>query len=147
MCIRDRFYPGLGGSKCFRIPTVIKTSRGMLLAFAENREESCGDDGTHALVLRRSADDGKTWGPMLTVRQGTPPCSGCPAAISNPNPVEVALPGGKKAVLLHYDTMNNPNTDKHGLDMQLWSFDDGLTWERNGTVLSYPPQDLSLIHI
>ena len=117
------FYPGLGGSKCFRIPTIIKTSLGTLLAFAELRGDTCSDDGTHALVLRRSSDGGGTWGPMLTVRKGTPPCAGCPAAISNPNPVEVTLGGSNaKAVLLHYDTMNNPTAAQHGLDYQIWSF-------------------------
>ena len=44
---------------------------------------------------------------------------------------------GTKAILLHYDTMNNPNPAHHGLDMQLWSFDDGRTWDHSGTVLAY----------
>merc|ERR1712032_1727377 len=64
---------------------------------------------------------------------------GCPAAISNPNPVEVLLENGSRAVLLHYDTMNNPSLKKHGLDMQIWSLDDGLTWH-GSEVLSYPPE-------
>ena len=86
------FYGGLNGSKCFRIPTIIQTHTGALLAFAENRVSDCGDNGKqHALVMRRSEDEGKTWGPMATVMEGTVPCPGCPAAISNPNPVEVEL--------------------------------------------------------
>ena len=112
------FYQGLNGSKCFRIPSIIKTSEGTLLAFSENRVTDCGDNGPHhALVLRRSTDNGKTWGPMTTVVEGTSPCPGCPAAISNPNPVEVSLPSGKTAILMSYDTMNNPNMKHHGLDM------------------------------
>ena len=39
---------------------------------------------------------------------------------------------------LHYDTMNNPSQSEHGLDMQIWSYDDGLSWH-NASVLSYPP--------
>jgi hypothetical protein len=87
------FYGGLGnGSKCFRIPTIIQTHTGALLAFAENRVSDCGDNGKHhALVMRRSEDLGKTWGAMATVMEGTVPCPGCPAAISNPNPVEVEM--------------------------------------------------------
>ena len=53
--------------------------------------------------------------------EGTVPCPGCPAAISNPNPVEVTLADGKtKAILLHYDTMNNPDGANHGIDRQVW---------------------------
>jgi hypothetical protein len=50
------FYPGLcTGCNCFRIPTILRTHRGTLLAFAESRHASCDDDGPHhALVLRRS---------------------------------------------------------------------------------------------
>lgn len=135
------FYGGLNGSACFRIPTIIRTSTGSLLAFAENRVTDCGDNGKHhALVMRRSTDNGKSWGPMSTVMEGTVPCSGCPAAISNPNPVEMEHPDGTKSILLHYDTMNNPKGSRHGLDMQVWSHDDGATWG-SGSVISYPPQN------
>ena len=125
---------------CYRIPTILQTSQGTLLAFAEKRIASCSDDGPIELVVRRSTDLGTSWGPVITVRRGESPCDGCPGAISNPNPVEVAWPDGAKAILLHYDTLNNPQPDRHGLDMQAWSHDDGLSWT-NGTVLSYPPQE------
>jgi len=132
------YYTGLNGSSCYRIPTIIQSSKGTLLAFAESRHKSCGDQGTHDLVVRRSTDEGKTWGPMITVVVGKVPCPGCPAAVSNPNPVEVTFADGTKALMLHYDTMNNPRPTAHGLDMQMWSRDDGLTWS-NSTVLSFPP--------
>jgi sialidase-1 len=133
------FYPGLNGSECYRIPTIIKTHTGTLLAFSENRLNGCGDQGTHNLVVRRSADSGHTWGPLITVVVGETPCPGCPAAVSNPNPVEVTLGNGTRALLLAFDTMNNPSAAHHGLDKTVWSFDDGLTWER-ATTLAYPPE-------
>ena len=131
------FYGGLNGSVCFRIPTIIRsTSTGALLAFAENRISDCGDNGKqHDLVLRRSEDLGKTWGPLINVRKGSVPCPGCPAAISNPNPVEVFLKNGTRRLLLHFDTMNNPGPSKHGLDMQMWSDDDGFTWSEASTLI------------
>ena len=133
------FYAGLNGSKCFRIPSIIKTSKGTLLAFSENRITDCGDNGPHHdLVVRRSTSNGATWGPMSIAVKGTVPCPGCPAAVSNPNPVEVKLADGSMAVLLAYDTMNNPSPTKHGMDRQIWSFDDGLTWVQDSLV-SYPP--------
>lgn len=135
------FYGGLNGSACYRIPSIIRTHTGALLAFAENRKDNCGDNGKqHDLVMRRSLDGGRSWGAMQVIMAGKVPCPGCPAAISNPNPVEVKLPNGTMAILFHYDTMNNPNPSHHGLDMQVWSLDDGMTWGTNPTVLSYPPQ-------
>ena len=111
------FYAGLNNSQCYRIPSIVATHAGTLLAFAENRLNGCGDQGTHNLVVRRSSDDGKTWGPLVTVFEGVTPCPGCPAAVSNPNPVEVLFPNGTRAVLLMFDTMNNPSSAHHGLDM------------------------------
>ena len=134
------FYAGYNGSKCYRIPSIIETSQGTLLAFAENRITDCGDNSKeHVIVLRRSKDGGKSWGDMITVAvDEKPPCDGCPSAISNPNPVQVTFPNGTEAILLHYDTLNNPRKSAHGLDMQTWSFDDGLSWEE-GAALAYPP--------
>mmetsp|Transcript_14680 Transcript_14680/g.45403 ORF Transcript_14680/g.45403 Transcript_14680/m.45403 type:complete len:355 (-) Transcript_14680:21-1085(-) len=130
------FYGGLNGSSCYRIPTIVSTRSSALVAFAESRGDSCDDQGTHSLVARRSLDGGDSWGPLIEVAKGEPPCPGCPAAISNPNPVEVSFPDGSTKLLLAYDTMNNPSASQHGVDMQIWSADDGLTWE-NATEVAY----------
>ena len=132
------FYPGLNGSKCYRIPSIVQTHKGTLLAFAENRLGDCGDGGRHNLVLRRSLDGGASWGPLITAVVGSTPCPGCPAAVSNPNPVEVNFPNGTRAVLLAFDTLNNPSAAHHGLDRTVWSLDDGLTWG-NASTLAFPP--------
>ena len=131
------FWEGLHGSACYRIPSIIQSHKGTLLAFAVNRIDSCHDQSNHSLVLRRSLDQGITWGPVITIKQGTPPCPGCTAAISSPSPVEVAKPDGF-AILVVYETLNNPRNTSHGYDMQIWSMDDGLTWG-NASKLSYPP--------
>ena len=114
---KDVFYPGLAKSSCYRIPTIIRSSKKTLLAFAENRKKKCSDIGDHDIVLRRSSDGGKSWGKMITVVKG----KGAP--FSNANPVQVG-----NRILLHFDTMNNPNDDKHGYNMQTWSSDDGKSW-------------------
>ena len=131
------FWEGLHGSACYRIPSIIESHKGTLLAFAVNRIDSCHDQSNHSLVLRRSIDQGKTWGPVITIKQGTPPCPGCTAAISSPSPVEVSKPGGF-AILVIFETLNNPTNASHGYDMQIWSLDDGLTWG-NASKLWYPP--------
>ncbi len=47
------------GYKHIRIPTLCKTARGTLLAFAEGRE--AGDAGNIDTIMRRSEDGGQTW--------------------------------------------------------------------------------------
>jgi sialidase-1 len=113
----DVFYPGLAKSSCYRIPTIIRSARKTLLAFAENRKKKCSDSGDHDIVLRRSSDGGKSWGKMITVAKGKG------AAFSNANPARVG-----NRILLHFDTMNNPTDSHHGYDMQTWSSDDGQSW-------------------
>ena len=53
------FERGKGGYKNYRIPSLIVSKKGTLLAFCEGREG--GDAGDIDLLLRRSEDGGKTW--------------------------------------------------------------------------------------
>jgi hypothetical protein len=59
-------------------------------------------------------------------------------SISNPSPVEATREDGRRAVLLHFVTMNNPTVERHGRAMQMWSTDDGLTWH-SSSIIEYPP--------
>src|SRR5438128_466426 len=58
------------GYACFRIPAVVRATNGMVLAFAEGRVKDCGDDENIDNVVRRSADGGRTWGPLQVVSKG-----------------------------------------------------------------------------
>ena len=58
------------GYECFRIPSLLLTSKGNLLAFAEGRGQhsrSCADSGDVHIVLKRSTDYGNTWSDMTVV--------------------------------------------------------------------------------
>ena len=58
------------GYECFRIPSLLFTSKGTLLAFAEGRgqhSKSCADRGDVHIVLKRSTDYGNTWSDMTVV--------------------------------------------------------------------------------
>jgi sialidase-1 len=57
----DLFVAGRGGYTSCRIPALIATSRGTLLAFCEARGAARGDWGPIDILLRRSTDGGKTW--------------------------------------------------------------------------------------
>lgn len=75
------FISGTGGYHTFRIPSLVVTHRGTLLAFAEGRRGSSSDTGNIDLLLRRSTDHGATWTPLQTVwDDGTNTC-GNPCAV------------------------------------------------------------------
>src|SRR5687768_17367303 len=63
----DVFTSGEGDYHTFRIPALLATEKGTLLAFAEGRVKGRGDAGDIDLVLKRSADGGKTWGKLEVV--------------------------------------------------------------------------------
>jgi sialidase-1 len=55
------FRAGEGGYHTYRIPAMITTPKGTLLAFCEGRLNSASDTGDIDVLLRRSFDGGKTW--------------------------------------------------------------------------------------
>lgn len=55
------FISGQGGYHTYRIPSLIATKNGVLLAFCEGRKNGRGDAGAIDLLVRRSHDGGKTW--------------------------------------------------------------------------------------
>ena len=52
---------GKQGYHTYRIPALVVTNNGTLLAFCEGRKTSRGDHGDIDLMLRRSSDSGRTW--------------------------------------------------------------------------------------
>ena len=114
--------------QCFRIPAIIKTNKGTLLAFAEARKNNCGDAGDIDIVVRRSADNGKTWGNLITVwDDGANTCG-------NPAPVMDERTG--KIILLstwnlgsdrEHEIIDRTSKDTRRVFV-LNSADDGQTW-------------------
>src|SRR4051795_5020112 len=66
---------------CFRIPAIVRTTKGTLLAFAEGRVLNCGDAADIDLVVKRSTDGGRTWGPLQVVNEGAGDTHGNPAPV------------------------------------------------------------------
>lgn len=61
------FTAGQDGYHTYRIPSVIVTKKGTVLAFSEGRKTGRGDTGDIDLVLKRSFDGGRTWQPQQLV--------------------------------------------------------------------------------
>lgn len=77
----DVFVSGEGGYHTYRIPSVIVTEKGTLLAFCEGRKNSRSDSGDIDLLLRRSFDKGKTWSPVQMVWDDGPNTCGNPCPV------------------------------------------------------------------
>ncbi len=63
----DVFISGADGYHTYRIPAMVKAANGSLLAFAEGRKSAGGDSGNIDILLKRSADGGRTWSPAQVV--------------------------------------------------------------------------------
>ena len=61
------FVSGEGGYHTYRIPSLLVTLKGTVLAFAEGRKVGTADAGDIDLVMRRSLDGGRTWQPHQMV--------------------------------------------------------------------------------
>ncbi|MES2427521.1 MAG: sialidase family protein [Bacteroidota bacterium] len=122
------FKPGESGYSCFRIPAIITTKKGVLLAFAEGRKKDCGDAGDIDLVLKRSVDGGKSWSNLIIVWSDSTNTCG------NPVPIQDAATG--KIWLIstwNYGTDHEKDikaqTSKYGRNVYvLSSGDEGKTW-------------------
>ncbi|MEV6971774.1 sialidase family protein [Hamadaea sp. NPDC051192] len=109
------------GYFCFRIPALVRAANGDVLAFAEGRVKDCGDDEDIDIVLRRSTDNGQTWGPLQVVSEGNGSTHGNPVPIVDQNTGRVVL----------VSTHNGPAPCTNGclrLPFVQVSDDNGATW-------------------
>lgn len=71
-CSTVVFEDNRGGYPNYRIPSLVTTRRGILLAICEGRglqEGTHGDITGNHLVLKRSTDNGRSWSPLEIIRQ------------------------------------------------------------------------------
>ena len=59
--------PNKDGIKSYRIPALLKTDKGTLIAGTDERRLHHSDWGDIGMVIRRSEDNGKTWGDRVTI--------------------------------------------------------------------------------
>lgn len=123
------FRAGREGYASFRIPAVVRTGSGSLLAFCEGRVGSQQDFGNIDVVLKRSSDGGRTWGPLQAVARNGDDLAG--------NPAPVVLDTGR-VLLVHVRNAAAATEDaiRRGKvsaanGRRIWvqhSDDDGMTW-------------------
>lgn len=121
---------GSNGYHTYRIPAIVVTKQGTVLAFCEGRKVHGGDAGDIDLLARRSTDNGRTWSAQRVVRDdGGNTCG-------NPCPVVDAETG--TIWLLSTWNLGQDNErliiDGQSRDTRrvfvASSTDDGLTWSQ-----------------
>ena len=90
-CTSVPFAAGMDGYNSFRIPAVVRTGRGTLVAFAEGRVNSSADSGNIDIVARRSADNGCTWGSLEVVANYGDNTIGNPSPVVDPRTGRIVL--------------------------------------------------------
>jgi sialidase-1 len=79
----DLFVSGQGDYHTYRIPSLLVTAAGTILAFCEGRRHSRSDSGDIDIVLRRSADNGETWSEMQVIADAGPDVFGNPCPVQD----------------------------------------------------------------
>eukprot|EP00928_Gymnodinium_smaydae_P025124 TRINITY_DN20112_c2_g3_i1.p1 TRINITY_DN20112_c2_g3~~TRINITY_DN20112_c2_g3_i1.p1 ORF type:complete len:669 (+),score=51.54 TRINITY_DN20112_c2_g3_i1:59-2065(+) len=116
------FYENLAGVSCYRIPAIVQTASGILIAFAEARHGSCSDHAVWEIASRRSFDGGKTWGPVSF------PIGSKDFRVGNP--VAVSTRAGRTILMYarHTGACSGNCATGNGV---VWSDDDGETWSQH----------------
>ena len=119
---------GQDGYHTYRIPALLVTTKGSVLAFCEGRKTGSGDHGDVDLIAKRSSDGGRTWSPHAVVHEEGGEAK---VTIGNPCPVVDAKTG---TIWLPF------NRDNKAVFITS-STDDGKTWSmpRNVSATTMKP--------
>ena len=130
------FTRGENGFDTYRIPAIVQTNDGTILAFAEARKNSRSDTGDIDLVVKRSTDGGRTWSGIITVWNDAENVCG------NPSPV-VDRATGRIILLSTWNKGTDFEKDIHArrssgtrMVFCMYSDDDGLTWSEARDITS-----------
>jgi sialidase-1 len=133
----DVFTSGQEGYASIRIPAVVVTRQGIVLAFAEGRLRPA-DQAENDIIAKRSSDSGRTWSSLQVIHEDGA------NSLNNPTVVQERESG---RIFLMYQRIpahlkEHSATTATGLDgpdiyrnLLVWSDDDGKTWSK--------PQDVT----
>ncbi len=129
LAFQDLFVSGTEGYHTFRIPSLLVTPKGTVLAFVEGRRAGQGDTGDIDLLLRRSEDGGNTWKATSLVWEDGANVCGNPTAV-------VDEETGRIWLLLTWNLGTDTERaiiENRGKDTRrvfvTFSDDDGRTWD------------------
>lgn len=122
------FVSGQNGYHTYRIPALARTGSGTLLAFCEGRKNSSSDTGDIDLLVRRSTDNGETWGAQQVVWSDSTNTCGNPAPVVDLITGNIHLLGSWNLGTDNESSIVNGTSANTRRVFLLTSTDDGLSW-------------------
>ncbi len=126
----DVFRAGDDGYHTFRIPALLETNKGTLLAFCEGRRQSSGDTGDIDVVLKRSGDGGGTWSPLRLVADAGADTIGNPCPVQERKTRRIYLPLTGNPGSVTERQMVDHTVDARRSVFVTYSDDDGESWAK-----------------
>lgn len=120
------FTHGQDGYHTYRIPALIVSAQGTILAFCEGRKHGRGDAGEIDIVLKRSSDGGQTWSEMQLVVSEDGMTCGNPCPVVDRSTGTIWLPFCKNLAEGDENLITQGKAPR-----TVWithSTDDGMTW-------------------
>jgi sialidase-1 len=133
----DVFVAGKDGHPSIRIPSVVVARDGTVLAFAEGRAVQ-EDQASNDLILKRSKDGGRTWGPLQLVAEDGAHSLNNPTAVVEQETGRVFLMYQRiPSHLKEQDAATGTGYEGTNVyrNLLVWSDDHGATWSQ--------PQDIT----
>ncbi|MCL5019935.1 MAG: glycoside hydrolase [Patescibacteria group bacterium] len=122
----DPFIGGTEGYNTFRIPAIVVSPKGVILAFCEGRKYEAQDAGKIDLLLKRSMDGGRTWGPIQVIASGPDLRCGDPTPVIDRKTGAILLLYMKFSASLTVPDLLAGKGPKHVIVCK--STDNGATW-------------------
>ena len=124
------FPAGLNGIARYRIPGIVVTQKGTVLAYAEARKNSSSDWGEIEVHLRRSTNGGKTWEPSQHIAHRGARLEGNPHKKNGGGETEQTVNNPVAIVDRETGAIEFLYCINYARCFTMRSTDDGLTWSK-----------------
>ena len=124
------FPAGLNGIARYRIPGIVVTQKGTVLAYAEARKNSSSDWGEIEVHLRRSTNGGKTWEPSQHIAHRGARLEGNPHKKNGGGETEQTVNNPVAIVDRETGAIEMLYCINYARCFTMRSTDDGLTWSK-----------------
>jgi sialidase-1 len=121
---------GTDGYHTYRIPAVLRAKDGTILAFAEGRRKGGGDSGEINLLLKTSADDGKSFGEQRVVWADGENTCGNPCPVLDEQTGTIWLLSTHNLGIDHEPGLTNRSSVGERTIWIMHSDDNGQTWSK-----------------